>query len=73
MTATFLKGEFFGVAYEALYTRARPKILAQLIGQEHISNALARAVSSNKLSHAYLLVGRAVQAKLPLQDFWQRL
>ena len=57
MTATFLKGEFFGVAYEALYTRARPKILAQLIGQEHISNALARAVSSNKLSHAYLLVG----------------
>ena len=45
------------MAYEALYTRARPKALSQLIGQEHISNALTRAVSSNRLSHAYLLVG----------------
>ncbi len=45
------------MAYEALYTRGRPKILAQLIGQEHISNALTRAVNSNRLSHAYLLVG----------------
>ena len=45
------------MAYEALYTRGRPKIFAQLIGQEHIVSALTRAVSSNKLSHAYLLVG----------------
>ena len=45
------------MAYEALYTRARPKTLSQLIGQEHISNAMARAISSNRLSHAYLLVG----------------
>ena len=45
------------MAYEALYTRGRPKTLSQLIGQEHISNALARAVSSGRLSHAYLLVG----------------
>ena len=45
------------MAYEVLYTRGRPKTLSQLIGQEHISNALARAISSNRLSHAYLLVG----------------
>ncbi len=45
------------MAYEALYTRGRPKTLSQLIGQEHISNALARAISSNRLSHAYLLIG----------------
>ena len=45
------------MAYEALYTRGRPKTLSQLIGQEHISNALARAISSGRLSHAYLLVG----------------
>ena len=45
------------MAYEALYTRGRPKTLSHLIGQEHISNALARAVSSGRLSHAYLLVG----------------
>ena len=45
------------MAYEALYTRGRPKNFAQLIGQEHISSALTRAVISNRLSHAYLLVG----------------
>ena len=45
------------MAYEALYTRGRPKNFAQLIGQEHIASALARAVSKNRLSHAYLLVG----------------
>lgn len=45
------------MAYEALYTRGRPKTFSQLIGQEHISAALTQAVSSGRLSHAYLLVG----------------
>ncbi|MCR5834532.1 MAG: DNA polymerase III subunit gamma/tau [Selenomonadaceae bacterium] len=45
------------MAYEALYTRGRPKTLSQLIGQEHIANALTRAISNERLSHAYLLVG----------------
>ena len=45
------------MAYEALYTRARPRNLDQLVGQEHISNSLARALNQDRLSHAYLLVG----------------
>ena len=45
------------MAYEALYTRVRPKNLAQLIGQEHIATALTRAICKDRLSHAYLLVG----------------
>lgn len=45
------------MAYEALYTRVRPKTLAQLIGQDHISTALTRAICKDRLSHAYLLVG----------------
>ena len=45
------------MAQEALYSRARPKNLARLVGQEHISNALAQAISADRLSHAYLLVG----------------
>ena len=45
------------MAYEALYTRVRPKTLAQLIGQEHITAALTRAIAKDRLSHAYLLVG----------------
>lgn len=45
------------MAYEALYTRGRPKTFSQLVGQEHISSALTRAINNNRLSHAYLLVG----------------
>ncbi len=45
------------MAYEALYTRTRPKQLAQLVGQEHISLPLTRAVNLDRLAHAYLLVG----------------
>ena len=45
------------MAYEALYRKVRPRTLAQLIGQEHIAKALTRAVSSDRLSHAHLLVG----------------
>lgn len=45
------------MAYEALYTRGRPKTLSHLVGQEHISVALTRAILSERLSHAYLLVG----------------
>ena len=45
------------MAYEALYTRGRPKTFSHLIGQEHISSALTRAINNNRLSHAYLLVG----------------
>lgn len=45
------------MAYEALYTRGRPKTLSHLVGQEHISEALTRAVVTGRLSHAYLLVG----------------
>ena len=45
------------MAYEALYTRGRPKTLSHLVGQEHISAALTRAVMTGRLSHAYLLVG----------------
>ena len=45
------------MAYEALYTRGRPKTFSQLVGQEHISSALTRAITGDRLSHAYLLVG----------------
>ena len=45
------------MAYEALYTQVRPKTLAQLLGQEHISETLAQAIFNDRLSHAYLLVG----------------
>ena len=45
------------MAYEAMYTRVRPQNLAQLLGQDHITTALTRAICNGRLSHAYLLVG----------------
>ncbi len=45
------------MAYEALYTRTRPQRLSQLVGQDHISLPLTRAINQNRLAHAYLLVG----------------
>lgn len=42
---------------KALYRKYRPKSLAEVVGQEHITNTLANAIGSGKISHAYLLTG----------------
>jgi len=42
---------------ESLYRKYRPKSLADVVGQEHITNTLSNALSSNQISHAYLLTG----------------
>ena len=45
------------MAYVALYRRWRPERFADLVGQEHISRTLSRAVMSGQTSHAYLFTG----------------
>ena len=45
------------MAYVALYRRWRPESVADLVGQEHISRTLSRAVTSGQTSHAYLFTG----------------
>ena len=45
------------MAYVALYRRWRPESFADLVGQEHISRTLSRAVTSGQISHAYLFTG----------------
>ncbi len=42
---------------QALYRKYRPKSLAELVGQEHITTALGNALKSGRISHAYLLTG----------------
>jgi DNA polymerase-3 subunit gamma/tau len=42
---------------KALYRKHRPRKLAEVVGQEHITQTLSRALSSGKLSHAYLFTG----------------
>ena len=45
------------MSYVALYRRWRPESFADLVGQEHISRTLSRAVASGQTSHAYLFTG----------------
>lgn len=42
---------------KALYRKYRSKSLDEVIGQKHITDILARAVSQGRVSHAYLLTG----------------
>ncbi|MDR2347358.1 MAG: DNA polymerase III subunit gamma and tau, partial [Bifidobacteriaceae bacterium] len=42
---------------QALYRRYRPDTFAEVIGQEHVTEPLAQALRSGRVSHAYLFSG----------------
>ncbi|HVU59816.1 MAG TPA: DNA polymerase III subunit gamma/tau [Candidatus Saccharimonadales bacterium] len=42
---------------QALYRKYRSKSLAEIVGQEHITRTLQRAIESGRISHAYLFTG----------------
>jgi len=42
---------------KALYRKYRSKTLDEVIGQKHITDILSRAISQNRISHAYLFTG----------------
>ncbi len=42
---------------QALYRTHRPLKLAEVVGQEHVTTALANALKAGTISHAYLLTG----------------
>ena len=41
----------------ALYRRYRPDVFADVIGQEHVTEPLQRALTNNRVNHAYLFSG----------------
>jgi DNA polymerase-3 subunit gamma/tau len=43
--------------YTVLARRYRPQGFAQLVGQEHVAQALENAIKSNRVAHAYLFTG----------------
>ncbi|WP_026688780.1 DNA polymerase III subunit gamma/tau [Alteribacter aurantiacus] len=45
------------MSYQALYRVWRPRILSDVVGQEHITKTLKNALIQQKLSHAYLFTG----------------
>jgi DNA polymerase-3 subunit gamma/tau len=42
---------------QALYNRIRPRTFSQVVGQEHVTDALAAALRSGRLHHAFLFSG----------------
>src|ERR1035437_4781631 len=42
---------------QALYRKYRSRSLSEIIGQEHITKTLSRALKDGRISHAYLFTG----------------
>jgi len=49
----------------ALYRTYRPGRLVDVIGQEHVTVPLARAIDTGRSHHAYLFTGPAAAARRP--------
>lgn len=43
--------------YQALYRKYRPKVFADVYGQEHVTSTLVNEIKENRISHAYLFTG----------------
>lgn len=44
-------------SYTALYRRFRPRLFAEVVGQEHVTRTLQNALEKGRISHAYLFCG----------------
>jgi DNA polymerase-3 subunit gamma/tau len=44
-------------SYVVVARRYRPQAFGELIGQEHVSQALSNAIATNRIGHAYLFIG----------------
>ncbi len=44
-------------SYTVVARRYRPRTFSELIGQEHIAQALSKAIASGRVGHAYLFTG----------------
>ncbi len=47
----------FGMAYQAIYRKFRPKDFSEVKGQDHIVTTLKNQLISDKIGHAYLFCG----------------
>src|SRR6059036_890126 len=45
------------MAHRALTLKYRPQVFADMVGQDHVSVVLARALESGRIAHAYLFTG----------------
>ena len=45
------------MAYLSLYRKYRPQTFSEILGQEHVSQTLANAITEGRVAHAYLFTG----------------
>ena len=45
------------MAHRVLALKYRPQVFSDLVGQEHVSQVLARAIEGGRIAHAYLFAG----------------
>src|SRR5271156_6737368 len=45
------------MAYQVIARKYRPQRFADVVGQEHVTNTLANAITQKRIAHAYLFVG----------------
>ena len=55
--------------YQVLYRKYRPKVFADVYGQEHVTSTLKNEIKENRIAHAYLFTGSRGTGKTT----WQRL
>ena len=45
------------MSYQVLARKWRPRVFREMVGQEHVLQALINALDHNRLHHAYLFTG----------------
>jgi len=45
------------MSHRALTLKYRPQVFADLVGQDHVSRVLGRAIETNRIAHAFLFTG----------------
>ena len=43
--------------YQVLYRKYRPKVFADVYGQEHVTSTLKNEIKEGRIAHAYLFTG----------------
>src|SRR6478735_1336760 len=54
------------MTYQVLARKWRPRVFEEIVGQPHVVTALANALESKRLHHAYLFTGTRGTGKTPL-------
>jgi DNA polymerase-3 subunit gamma/tau len=55
---------------KALYRKYRSKSLDEIVGQEHITDTLSKALKTGRISHAYLFTGPRGVGKTSIARIW---